>query len=94
MTDEEGGAALFAVTLAIIGAWYFGFFEKTTYRPEVGYYEGKQAVWTVGSDMTREECTGVAIAHFNNLNAEPPHTRAFSWACRKMQGEKFLERVR
>jgi hypothetical protein len=48
--------------------------------------------WFVGNDMTRDDCTARAIGYFNALNAESPN-RAFSWACRKMQREKF-QRVR
>jgi len=63
------------------------------YRAEVGYYEDGKQVWHVGDDKTREACTSEAIGMFNSLNARPAG-RAFSWACRKMNGEQFLERVR
>jgi hypothetical protein len=64
-----------------------------TYRAEVGYREGQEEKWFVGSDRTREECTSEATAYFNRLNSQSPG-RAFSWACRKMKGENFLDRVR
>ncbi len=64
-----------------------------TYRVEVGYYEDGKQVWHVGDDKTREACTSEAIGMFNSLNARSAG-RAFSWACRKMNGEQFLERVR
>jgi hypothetical protein len=68
-------------------------FEAYTYRAEVGYYESGQQAWYVGADKTREACTSEAVDMFNSFNAQSPN-RAFSWACRKMQGERFLERVR
>lgn len=82
-----------------VAAWYFGLFDAfspTTYRAEVGYYEGTQQAWFVGSDKSREECTEEAARRFNAMNTGPlgKPGRAFSWACRKMQGENFLERVR
>lgn len=82
--------------LGILAAWYFGLFsafESHTYRAEVGYYNGGQQAWYVGSDKSREACTSEAINYYNSLNAER-QGRAFSWACREMQGEKFLARVR
>ncbi len=84
---------LVLIALAAFGAWYFGFFTKTTYRAEVGYYRGLQHEWYVGADKTREECQSEAISRFRALNAESPG-RAFSWACRKMEGETFVSRVR
>ncbi len=64
-----------------------------TYRAEVGYYENDKEAWFVGRDKSREACISEAIARYNNINAASPK-RAFSWACRKMQGERFLDRVR
>jgi hypothetical protein len=84
------------VILAIFAAWYFGLFEAVrgyTYRAEVGYHQGTEQLWFVGGDKSRDECTSEAIGRYNALNAQSPG-RAFSWACRKMQGDRFLERVR
>lgn len=85
-----------AIVLAIAGAWYMGWFESYTYRAEIGYYEADRQEWFVGSDKSREECTSEAIRRFNAMNTPPlgKPGRAFSWACRKMQGDKFMERVR
>jgi hypothetical protein len=84
-----------AFMVAALGAWYFGLFDRDsyTYRAEVGYYEGNYQQWFVGNDKTRDECQAEAISRFNSINARDP-SRAFSWACRKMKGERFLERVR
>jgi hypothetical protein len=84
--------------VAAVGAalWWFGVwpFSSYTYRPEVGYYAGNQQKWHVGRDYnTQDECTSEAAAVFNSYNRQSPG-RAFSWACRKMDGEAFLERVR
>jgi hypothetical protein len=81
-------AVLLAAALLISGCW-----QGYTYRAEVGYYEGGEQRWYVGPDQSRDECQSSAINRFNALNRESPG-RAFSWACRKMQGERFLERVR
>ena len=89
-----GGVVL--VILAIIGAWYFGIFETFqgyTYKAEVGYYTGQRQDWYVGADKSKDACLAEARAHFNSLNAQSPG-RAFSWACRQMQGDRFLDRVR
>lgn len=86
----------FVVIMAVVAAWYFGLFESFnsyTYRAEVGYYQGDQQAWYVGSDKSRDACQAEAIGYYNQLNAKSTG-RAFSWACRKMQGERFLERVR
>lgn len=64
-----------------------------TYRAEVGYYEGDKQTWFVGSDKSREACISEAISRYNSINAAS-QGRAFSWACRQMQGENFLDRVR
>jgi hypothetical protein len=63
------------------------------YRAEVGYYENDKEVWFVGEDKSRDACVSEAITRYNSINAASPR-RAFSWACRKMQGERFLDRVR
>jgi hypothetical protein len=47
----------------------------------------------VGADKSYDACMSEAIAYYNELNRDHPK-RAFSWACRKMQGENFLDRVR
>lgn len=82
--------------LGLAAAWYFGWFDflkSYTYRAEVGYYSEGQRTWYVGSDKSKDECISEATSRFNSLNAE--HSgRAFSWACRKMDGEQFLDRVR
>jgi|GEM_PF-5140095 len=95
MASDDGAGGL----LLIAGAatfWYFdpmGWFTPYTYKAEVGYYRGSQQDWYVGSDKTREACTSEAVSLYNSYNRESPG-RAFSWACRKMKGEQFLERVR
>lgn len=87
-------ALAFAIYMGWIGSdylpkWAGGY----TYRAEVGYYlDGKQT-WFVGEDKSRQDCVTEAVARFNALNAGS-QGRAFSWACRKMQGDSFLERVR
>jgi hypothetical protein len=107
MSNNSGneGVLFLGLMLLVLGAWYFGWFEKLgasvglrkgeayTYRSEVGYYLEGQPTWYVGIDTTRDKCTSEAIHLYNSVNAERLN-RAFSWACRKMQGEKFLERVR
>lgn len=65
-----------------------------TYRAEVGYYEGSQERWYVGSDKSYDACISEATSYFNSLNTPSNPKRAFSWACRKMRGEEFLDRVR
>jgi hypothetical protein len=85
--------------LVIVGAialWFFGwptFLSAYTYKAEVGYYEGKSQAWYVGNDTTYDKCMSEARNLYNAYNAKSPN-RAFSWACRKMQGDSFLERVR
>jgi hypothetical protein len=64
-----------------------------TYRAEIGYYEGDKQTWFVGTDKSREACISEAISRYSSINAASPR-RAFSWACRQMQGEEFLDRVR
>ena len=64
-----------------------------TYRAEVGYHENGKETWFVGTDKSRDDCTSEAINRYNSINAASPG-RAFSWACRQMQGESFLTRVR
>jgi hypothetical protein len=95
MASEGGGG--FVVLAAVAGAAYwFGvwpFSPAYTYRAEVGYYQNGQQTWYVGSDTTHDQCISDATWRFNSINAEHPR-RAFSWACRKMQGERFLDRVR
>lgn len=84
------------VILGVIGAWYMGWFSwftPYTYRAEVGYYLNDQKTWYVGSDKSYDDCISEAIGRYRSLNAEHAG-RAFSWACRKMQGEDFLDRVR
>lgn len=85
----------------VIGAiaaylWVFGppaFLSPYTYRAEVGYYNGGAQAWYVGSDTSYDSCMSEARGLFNSYNVQSPN-RAFSWACRKMQGESFLDRVR
>jgi hypothetical protein len=83
------------IIIGLIAAYFFGWFDGFfyTYRAEVGYYEGTEQRWYVGSDKSRDDCTSEAIGLYNSLNARS-QGRAFSWACRKMNGERFLERVR
>jgi hypothetical protein len=83
------------VVLGVIAYWagWFDSFKAYTYRAEVGYYVGDRQNWYVGNDKSRDDCQSEAIAIYNNYNREKPG-RAFSWACRKMKGEQFLERVR
>jgi hypothetical protein len=93
MAGEASGGAV-ALIGAAAAAYYFGAFEpKFTYRAEVGYYLNGQQAWFVGADKTYDDCMSEATWRYNSINAEHPR-RAFSWACRKMQGERFLERVR
>jgi hypothetical protein len=69
------------------------FLSPYMYRAEVGYYSGGAQAWYVGSDTSYDSCMAEARALYNSYNAQSPN-RAFSWACRKMQGENFLDRVR
>ena len=64
-----------------------------SYRAEVGYYNGDSQAWYVGTDKSYGDCISEAIGYYNRLNTNNSG-RAFSWACRKMQGENFLDRVR
>ena len=87
---------LVLIILAAVGLWIYGwpeFLTKYTYRAEVGYYEGDKQAWYVGPDKSYDACISEAQGVFSNYNAKSPN-RAFSWSCRKMQGESFLERVR
>ena len=96
MGSNEGGGVAFILTGATAAAYYFGvwpFAPKHTYRAEVGYMNGEEEVWFVGVDKTYDQCMSEAASRYNSINAEHPR-RAFSWACRKMQGERFLKRVR
>jgi hypothetical protein len=87
-----GFVALIAIALWWFGSWPFG--SAYTYRVEVGYYDGGKEIWYAGPDQnSREDCVDAAIAYFNSVN-NANTDRAFSWACRKMQGEDFLDRVR
>lgn len=85
------------IVCALAAAWWFEvwpFNPTYTYKPEVGYYQDGEQVWFVGSDVVdKEQCVSHAIAVYNNFNRESSR-RAFSWACRKMQGDRFLDRVR
>jgi hypothetical protein len=65
-----------------------------TYRAEVGYYQNGQQAWYVGSDKSYDACISEARNYFASLNTSANPNRAFSWACRKMHGEEFLDRVR
>ena len=92
----EGGCGAVVLVGAAAAAYYFGvwpFAPKHTYRAEVGYYLNGQQTWFVGDDKTYDDCISEATWRYNSINAEHPR-RAFSWACRKMEGESFLERVR
>lgn len=67
---------------------------QTEYMAEVGYYQGSDRVWFVGSRQKKKEaCIDEAVSRFNSLNRESPR-RAFSWSCRIMRGERFLDRTR
>ena len=65
-----------------------------TYRAEVGYYNGSEKAWYVGESKSHDACISEAQSYFRSLNTPSNPSRAFSWACRKMQGEEFLDRVR
>jgi hypothetical protein len=97
MGSNEGGGVAFILIGAAAATYYFGvwpFAPKHTYRAEVGYYlNGEEEAWFVGVDKTYDRCMSEAASRYNSINAEHPR-RAFSWACRKMQGERFLARVR
>ena len=80
--------AIFAFSLFLSACW-----ESYTYRAEVGYFEGAEQRWFVGSDKSRDDCQTEAINRYNALNRESPG-RAFSWACRQMSGDQFITRVR
>lgn len=85
------------VVLGVIGlvAYYAGwldFLRPYTYRAEVGYYQNGAQNWFVGDDKSQEACKSEALARFSELNR--PQGRAFTWSCRKMQGDNFLDRVR
>lgn len=85
---------IIAAGLAAYHLWTGRLLESYSYRSEVGYYTGERQDWYVGAERTtREACISDAAAYYNSLNFQSPG-RAFSWACRKMQGERFLERVR
>jgi hypothetical protein len=94
-TQEDDMGGVFVFLLIASGAWYFGAFDRWsyTYRAEVGYYQDGQQTWFVGPDQDYEGCIAEARGRFTGINIASPN-RAFSWACRKMQGERFLERVR
>jgi hypothetical protein len=95
MAGEQGGTAVVLIGAAA-AAYFFGvgpFAPQYTYRAEIGYYLNGEQAWFVGSDKTYDECMSEAISRFNSINVDHPR-RAFSWACRKMQGEQFLDRVR
>ena len=65
-----------------------------TYKAEVGYYNDGKETWYVGEDKSYDACMSEARSYFASLNTPSNPKRAFSWACRKMQGDSFLERVR
>src|SRR5262245_19005609 len=89
------------VAAALMAAWYFdvfsldafSFLSPYTYHAEVGYYDDGQQRWFVGADKSYSDCMSEAIGRFNAFNAQH-RGRAFTWSCRKMQGERFLDRVR
>jgi hypothetical protein len=85
------------LTLWWTETWPFDgtFTSRFTYQPEVGYYEGTEQRWYVGSSFSKQdECVGVAVIIFNRYNAESAG-RAFSWACRKIdRSGAFIDRVR
>lgn len=98
MSDTNSSGCLPMLALAGLGVWlYFNgmpeWTKKYTYRAEVGYYEGSERTWYVGQDKNYQACIDEATAYYRSLNDKRPN-RAFSWACRKMEGEKFLDRVR
>lgn len=94
---------MFYVLLLMAGLWYFELWPfsvegpldfQTEYAAEVGYYRGTERAWFVGSRHRKKEaCINEAISRFNTLNHESPG-RAFSWSCRVMRGERFLDRTR
>jgi len=80
----------------VVAAWWFGWipiWQGYTYRAEVGYHYGSRQDWYVGPDQSLEDCRQHALSMYHSKNSDSPR-RAFSWACRKMQGDSFLERVR
>jgi hypothetical protein len=85
------------LVIAGVLMWWFGIWPLApahTYAPEVGYYKGEERVWFVGSAVpSRDDCISTATAVYNQYNREA-RGRAFSWACRQMQGDRFLARVR
>ena len=89
-TDQGGGGVL--IGIAVVAA-IWAFVPKYTYRAEVGYYQNAAQAWFVGEDKTYDECISEATWRYNSINSQHPD-RAFSWACRKMRGEDFLDRVR
>jgi hypothetical protein len=84
--------------LWLSGSWPFdqgGPFDfKTEYMAEVGYYAGEERRWYVGS-RTRDKsaCLSEAISIYNQYNWQSSG-RAFSWSCRIMSGDRFLDRTR
>jgi hypothetical protein len=65
-----------------------------TYNAEVGYYEGGQQKWYIGSAKSYDGCIAEAASYFDSLKSPSNPKRAFTWACRKMRGEEFLDRVK
>ena len=65
-----------------------------TYKAEVGYYEGGQQKWYIGSAKSYSECIAEATSYFDSLKTPSNPKRAFTWSCRKMRGEEFLDRVK
>jgi hypothetical protein len=65
-----------------------------TYKAGVGYFNDGKETWYMGDNKSYDACMSEARSYFASLNTPSNPKRAFSWACRKMQGDSFLERVR
>jgi hypothetical protein len=67
---------------------------RTEYMAEVGYYDNNRQAWFVGErTKSLDACILEAQARYAGYNRNSPG-RAFSWACRVMRGERFLDRTR
>jgi hypothetical protein len=96
--DRVGHRALIAmiscglVGVALGGCDYLpGYY---TYKAEVGYYEGGQQKWYIGSAKSYNDCIAEATSYFDSLKSPSNPKRAFTWSCRKMRGEEILDRVK
>ncbi len=86
---------IIAVAVLLIGhSEAKAFFGSYEYIPEVGYHDnGKENWWLGDRYKSKESCINSATSQYNFYNKND-QKRAFSWACRKMEGDKFLDRVR